>query len=89
MLYRADGKSVTILSVPMQLATIALYAVDPITSVPLGIDQARALSMTNVTDHNNIDAFGMDKSDLTSLSIYLQEKSEQSMHIPVQSASDS
>lgn len=88
MLYRADGKPVTILSVPMQLVIIALYAVDPIASIPFGIDQARALSMTNVTDHNDIDAFGMDESDLTSLSTYLQETSGQSIQVPVQGPSD-
>lgn len=71
MLYQAEGKSVEILPVPMLLATVALYAVDPIPVVPLGIDQARALEMNNATDHNDIDAFGFDKSDLTTLAEYL------------------
>lgn len=71
MLYRADGKSLRVVSVPMRLAEVALHAVDPLPSVPLGIDQARALKMTNVTDHNDIDAFGLTPGDLESLSAYL------------------
>lgn len=39
MLYRAEGKSVEILPVPILLAKIALYAVDPISVIPFGIDQ--------------------------------------------------
>ncbi|WP_256390914.1 complex I NDUFA9 subunit family protein [Natronoarchaeum rubrum] len=71
MLYEADGKSVEIVPVPMGLATVALYAVDPIPSIPLGVDQARALKMSNVTDHNDVGAFGYEMSDLTTLSTYL------------------
>lgn len=74
MLYRAEGKSIKIVSVPMQLAKIGLYAVDPIPSIPFGINQARALEMSNVTDHNDIDAFGLNDSDLRSLSAYLNEE---------------
>lgn len=73
LLYQADGKSVEIIPVPMRLATIVLYAADPIPVIPLGIDQARALEMTNVTDHNDVDAFGLAESDLTTLSAYLSE----------------
>lgn len=73
LLYQAEGKSVRILSVPMQLAKIGLYSVDPLPSIPFGINQARALEMSNVTDHNEVDAFGVDESDLLSLSVYLKE----------------
>jgi NADH dehydrogenase len=71
MLYRAEGKSVRILSVPMRLAEIGLYALDPIPSIPFGIDQAKALEMSNVADHNDIDAFGLEPSDLLSVEEYL------------------
>ena len=74
MLYQAEGKSVKILSVPMQLAKVGLYVVDPLPSIPFGINQARALEMSNVTDHNEVDAFGLDESDLLSLSAYLEEE---------------
>jgi NADH dehydrogenase len=71
MLYRAEGKSVRILSVPMRLAEIGLYALDPIPSIPFGVDQAKALEMSNVADHNDIDAFGLEPSDLLSVEEYL------------------
>lgn len=71
MLYRAEGKSVRIYSVPMKLAKIALNAADPIKTIPLGIDQARALEMSNTTDHNDIGAFGLSESDLLSLPEHL------------------
>ena len=71
MLYRAEGKSVRIYSVPMKLAEIALNAADPINAIPLGIDQARALEMSNTTDHNDIGAFGLSESDLLPLAEYL------------------
>ena len=85
MLYRAEGKSIEILPVPLLLAKIALYAVDPISVIPLGIDQALALEMSNVTEHNDIDAFGLDDSNLTSLAAYLDENVGRSKHIPIRS----
>jgi NADH dehydrogenase len=71
MLYRSEGTSVRVFSVPMPLAKVALYAADPIASIPLGINQARALEMSNVTEHNDVDAFGLEESDLRTLAAYL------------------
>ena len=71
MLYRAEREPVRVLSVPMHLAKVGLYAVDPIASIPLGIDQARTLEMSNVTEHNDVDAFGLEESDRLTLSTYL------------------
>lgn len=70
MLYRAQGKPVKIISVPMRLAKVGMYAIDPLPSIPFGIDQARALDMSNVTEHNDIDAFGLEASDLLTVSEY-------------------
>lgn len=86
MLYKADGKSVTILPVPMLLAKIALYAVDPISRIPLGVDQALALEMSNVTEYNDIDAFGLDESDLMTLAEYLHGDSGRARRVPVRNA---
>lgn len=72
MLYLAQGKPVKIVSVPMGLAKIGMYAIDPIPSIPFGIDQARALDMSNVTEHNDIDAFGLEASDLLTVSEYFE-----------------
>lgn len=86
MLYQAAGQSVRILPVPMLLAKTALYAADPISSIPFGIDQARSLEMTNTADRNDIEAFGVDSSDLTTLSEYLGEESEPSTRVPIRNA---
>ena len=72
MLYRAEGKPVKIFSVLMELAKTGRRMIDPISAIPLGINQARTLEMSNVTEHNDIGAFGLDESDLLSLSDYLR-----------------
>ena len=86
MLYEAEGKSVTILPVPMLLAKVALYAADPVSQIPFGVDQALALEMSNVTEHNDIDAFGLDESDLMTLTAYLQGESGRAKRVPVGNA---
>lgn len=85
MLYRSEGKSVKIVSVPMQLAKVALYAADPIPALPFGVDQARALEMSNVTEHNDIDAFGLATSDLLTVAEYLRGEQPRSKRVAVES----
>ena len=72
--YRAEGKSVTILPIPMALAKIGLSAADPVPFVPFGSDQYRSLQFDNTVAHNDVDAFGVDESDLTTLATYLGVK---------------
>lgn len=74
LLYRAAGKPVGIVPVPMKLVKVALYAAEPLQLVPLGIDQARALEMTNVAEPNEVDAFGLDETDLMTVSTYLERR---------------
>ncbi|WP_128476508.1 complex I NDUFA9 subunit family protein [Halorussus pelagicus] len=69
--YRADGKSVTILPLPMALARVGLTAAGPVPFVPFGSDQYRSLKFDNTVEHNDIDAFGVETSDLTTLGSYL------------------
>ena len=71
LLYRAEGKPTVVLPVPMDLAKLGLSLADPLRSIPLGVDQARALDMTNVVADNDVDAFGLDESDLLTLPEYL------------------
>nr|WP_233340576.1 complex I NDUFA9 subunit family protein [Haloprofundus sp. MHR1] len=80
MLYQAEGKQVKIVPIPMKLAKLGLEAVDPISSIPFGTNQARALEMSNTTDSNDISAFGLNESDLRSLSTYLSQKSSLRHH---------
>ncbi|MFC3477397.1 complex I NDUFA9 subunit family protein [Halobacterium litoreum] len=72
--YRAEGKSVRVLPVPMPLAGIGLTLADPLPFVPFGSDQYRSLKFDNTVAENDIAAFGVDESDLTTLSEYLSLK---------------
>lgn len=65
MAYAAEGKDVTIVSVPMRLSKLGLAAIGPVPFVPFGPDQARSLEADNTTTDNDITAFGYDPSDLT------------------------
>jgi NADH dehydrogenase len=69
--YRAEGKSVSIVPVPMSLAGIGLTLAGPLPFVPFGPDQARSLKIDNTTANNDIGAFGLERSDLTTLREYL------------------
>jgi NADH dehydrogenase len=69
--HRADGRSVTVVPVPMALAKVGMTAAGPVPFVPFGPDQARSLEFDNVTDDNDVGAFGVDEGELTTLSEYL------------------
>ena len=69
--YRAEGKWVKVLPVPMPLAKVGLTAADPIPFVPFGLDQYRSLKVDNTVADNDVDDFGVAESDLTSLGEYL------------------
>jgi len=69
--YRAEGKSVRVLSVPMPLAAIGLSLADPLPFVPMGSDQYRSLKLDNTVADNDISAFGADPGSLTTLEEYL------------------
>ena len=72
LVYEAEGKSVRILPVPMALARIGLTAAGPLPFVPMGPDQARSLQFDNTVAENDISAFGVDKTELTTLREYLR-----------------
>ncbi|WP_135853751.1 complex I NDUFA9 subunit family protein [Halorussus salinus] len=69
--YRAEGKSVTVLPLPMPLARVGLTMADPVPFVPFGSDQYRSLKFDNTVSRNDIDAFGVEEADLTTLAEYL------------------
>ncbi len=70
MAYDAEGKSITLVPMPMSLADVGLSLLGAVGG-PMGPDQARSLRMDNVTTDNDIDAFGLDEGDLTTLGQYL------------------
>jgi uncharacterized protein YbjT (DUF2867 family) len=69
--YRAEGKSVTILPIPMPLAGLGLRLADPLPFVPFGSDQYRSLKLDNTVDDNDVGAFGRAASELRTLTDYL------------------
>jgi len=71
MVYDAEGKSVSIVSVPMALAGVGLSVGGKIPGFPMGADQYRSLQFDNTTTDNDIGAFGVEADDLTTLGDYL------------------
>ncbi|WP_134671406.1 complex I NDUFA9 subunit family protein [Halorussus marinus] len=71
LVYRAEGKSVTVLSIPMALAKVGMTAAEPVPVVPFGRDQYRSLNFDNTVADNDIGSFGVEESELTTLASYL------------------
>lgn len=71
LLRKARGQSVRILPVPMVLAGVGLTIAGVIPFIPMGRDQYRSLQFDNTLDHNDIDAFGIEEDELTTLAGFL------------------
>ncbi|NEU55711.1 complex I NDUFA9 subunit family protein [Halorussus sp. MSC15.2] len=71
LVYRAEGKPANVLPIPMPLVKVGLSAAEFVPFVPFGADQFRSLRLDNTVSRNDIDAFGVDEGDLTTLSSYL------------------
>lgn len=69
--FRAEGKSISIVPLPMSLAKIGLTLAGPVPFIPFGPDQARSLQFDNTTDDNDINVFGIESDDLLTLRSYL------------------
>ena len=76
----ADGRPVGIVSIPMGLAGAGLKSLDlvpgsvldAVPGIPrMGGDQYRSLRFDNTVERNDVDAFGIDESDLCTVSAYL------------------
>jgi len=70
-IYRSDGKSVRVLPVPMLLAGLGLTVSEYLHVIPMGRDQYRSLQFDNTTEDNDVDAFGVESSDLRTLDAHL------------------
>jgi len=71
LVYEAERNGVTIVPLPMPLARIGLGVLGAVPGFPMGSDQYRSLQFDNTTDDNDVDAFGIDPDDLTTLGSYL------------------
>ena len=70
MVYESEGKSVSVVGLPMGLAKLGLTVLGTL-GFPMGPDQYRSLKFDNTTRNNDIGAFGVDEADLTTLAEYL------------------
>lgn len=69
----AEGRPVNVVSIPMEVAGAGLSVLGSIPGAPMGADQYRSLKFDNTTDDNDIEAFGVDPSTLTTLEAHLSE----------------
>jgi NADH dehydrogenase len=78
--HAADGRSVNVVSVPMELAGLGLRSLDfvpgsvldAIPGLPrMGSDQYRSLQFDNTVDTNDVVAFGVDPDELQTVDAYL------------------
>jgi uncharacterized protein YbjT (DUF2867 family) len=70
LVYESAGRSVSIVPLPMPMAKLGLTVLGSV-GFSMGRDQYRSLRIANVTSHNDVGAFDVDGSDLTSLRSYL------------------
>ncbi|WP_423750592.1 complex I NDUFA9 subunit family protein [Salinirarus marinus] len=71
LVYRADGRAVRVLPVPMALAKVGLTLGALLPGFPMGSDQYRSLRLDNTVDENDVRALGREPSDLRTLDSYL------------------
>ena len=71
LVYEAERKGVTILPLPMPLAKIGLTVLGAVPGFPMGPDQYRSLKFDNTTANNDVEAFGVDTEEMTTLAAYL------------------
>ncbi|WP_340097791.1 complex I NDUFA9 subunit family protein [Salinibaculum salinum] len=71
LVYDASGKSITIVGLPMGLAGIGLKTLSVVPGFPMGGDQYRSLNFDNTTNDNDVDAFDVEPSEMTTLAAYL------------------
>jgi NADH dehydrogenase len=70
LVYDSEGRSVTVVPLPMALAKVGLSTLGAV-GFPMGPDQYRSLRFDNVTTDNDIGAFGVEESGLTTFREYL------------------
>jgi len=71
MVYRAEGKRMRVLPVPMALAGVGISVLGVLPPFPFGRDQYRSLKVDNTLTENDVTAFDTDPAALTTLAEYL------------------
>lgn len=73
-IYKSEGKTLTIIPIPMFLAGIGLKIGEKIPGFPMGADQYRSLKFDNTVKENDIKKFGLKEKNLKKFSEYLKNK---------------
>lgn len=76
LIHESEGRSTTVVPIPMGLARVGLSVGGAIPGFPMGADQYRSLQFDNTTDDNDVGAFGVGVADLTTLRAYLHRREE-------------
>lgn len=71
LVFESEGKSVTIVPLPMPLAKLGLTTMGTVPQIPLGRDQYRSLTFDNTLAENDVTAFGIDPASLKTLPSFL------------------
>jgi NADH dehydrogenase len=71
MVYESEGKSVSIVPIPMALAGVGLKTMGMMPGFPMGGDQYRSLRFDNTVEDSDVAAFGVDPENLRTLGSYL------------------
>ena len=71
LVYEAEKRGVTVLPLPMPLAKVGLSVLGAVPGFPMGPDQYRSLKFDNTTADNDVAAFGVDTTELTTLGEHL------------------
>ncbi len=73
-IYKSEGKTLTIIPIPMVLAGIGLKIGEKIPGFPMGTDQYRSLKFDNTVKENDIKKFDIKEKDLKKFSEYIKTK---------------
>jgi len=71
LVYEAEGERVTVVPLPMPLAKLGMTVMGAVPGIPLGPDQYRGLKLDNTVADNDVDAFGVDETDLSTFEEFL------------------
>lgn len=71
LIHASNGRSATIIPIPMPIAGIGMTVGGLIPMFPFGRDQYRSLQLDLTVDENNIDAFGLSEEDLRDFKEFL------------------
>jgi uncharacterized protein YbjT (DUF2867 family) len=71
LVYRASGSRTRVLPIPSALAKVGLRVLDPVPFFPLGADQAKAMDVDLTVPDNDVEAFGLEETELKTYGAYL------------------